>query len=79
MLAGFISQPDLTRERYDHILVWVERPLNAAQKARHIALLEQGVPVALAGPGVRANTGKLIVEAPVTQPAANQPDDQQTA
>jgi len=53
VLAGRVSQPDLSREPYDHILVWAGRPLNAAQKARHTAWLEQGVPVAITGPGVR--------------------------
>ncbi|WP_312972891.1 MerR family transcriptional regulator [Atlantibacter sp.] len=75
VLAGRVSQPDLSREPYDHILVWAGRPLNAAQKARHTAWLEQGVPVAITGPGVRpmmkkaSRDGDLKLKVP---PAANQ-------
>lgn len=34
VLGGAISKPDLSQGSSDHILVWVDRPLNAAQKAR---------------------------------------------
>ena len=53
VLAGAISKPDLSQGSSDHILVWVERPLNAAQKARQAAWLEKGVPLAATGPGVK--------------------------
>ena len=53
MLAEAISKPDLSQGSSDHILVWVERPLNAAQKARRAAWLEKGVPLAATGPGVK--------------------------
>lgn len=84
VLAGAITQPDLSNEAYDHILVWVERPLNAAQKTRQTAWLEKGVPLVVTGPGVRPKIKTAVTGGDLaisTQPAANQHPsaDQQTA
>lgn len=84
VLAGAISKPDSSQESSDHILVWVERPLNAAQKARQAAWLEKGVPLAVTGPGVKPLIKPKGVGdgLPITQqPAASQNPaaDQQTA